>query len=133
MVLQSHFWLYCGFMLAKVTSMCKNGYLLNLVSEKLNFSSCVRKKLPTLQQAEPRFPKPLSESVQFALVFSSDQLLQSTTLPSRLRNSSFFQNLPIMASLIKVSSLYFSCPHQSEFLTLPNNSHIVVKNVASYL
>ena len=48
MVLQSHFWLYCGFMLAKVTSMCKNGYLLNLVSEKLNFSSCVRKKLPTL-------------------------------------------------------------------------------------
>ena len=36
MVLQSHFWLYCGFMLAKVTSMCKNGYLLNLVSEKLN-------------------------------------------------------------------------------------------------
>ena len=34
MVLWSHFWLYLGgFMLAKVTSICKNDYLLNLVSE----------------------------------------------------------------------------------------------------
>ena len=36
-------------MLVKVTSsICKNCYLLNLVSKKVNFSSCVRKKLPTL-------------------------------------------------------------------------------------
>ena len=34
MVFRSHFWLYLGgFMMAKVTSIYKNGYLLNLVSK----------------------------------------------------------------------------------------------------
>ena len=38
-------WVYAG---KSNHSICNNCYFLNLVSEKLNFSSCVRKKLPTL-------------------------------------------------------------------------------------